>query len=95
MRIKKVKYDKNEEPKTVTVELTVNQMALLYVFAGLIPDAQVLDTAGPDWNEARHGLYSGANHFFNQHAEEGAVAYAPARFADWYRHRVRITEVQQ
>ena len=90
MKIKKVKYNKHEEPKSLTVEMSVDEAALLDVFTGFIPECQLIDNAGPVWNEARHSIYCAVNHFFNQHDDDGSDAFIPRRFADWYRDRVKV-----
>lgn len=94
MKIKSVKYSKKSgTPKTVTVEMTVDEAGLLYAFTGHIPDAQVIEHADGGvygrWLDALYGLNQISGDFFNVHWDEGSDAVVPQEFAKWYGDLVR------
>lgn len=68
MKVRAITFDNEEEPEGLTVEMTVDEAALLYAFVGRISPKRVSDTSGDvRWGNALYDMadcLSGA--FFNR-----------------------------
>lgn len=71
MKVRSVTFDENERPATFTVEMTVDEAALLYAFVGQVPTKDVTDLAGEHrWLAALEGACD-LDTLFNMFWEDG------------------------
>lgn len=79
MKLRQITLDDDEMPETITVELTVDEAALLYALTGHIAPKSVTEAGGDiRWGNALYDVadcLSGS--FFNRYWDEGARAVAP------------------
>lgn len=52
MRLRSATFNDNDELKTATVEVTPEELALIYMFVGRVAPAQITAKAGIEWGNA-------------------------------------------
>jgi hypothetical protein len=80
MKINNVSFDDAEEPKDVTVTMTVDEAALIYAFVGHVSYQAVVDATNGNykWADALFGVADGlGGGFFNRFWDDGAREVAP------------------
>lgn len=77
MKLRNACFDADEKLERVTVEMSANELALIYRLAGSLRSLDITNTAGAEWAAVLYDVCD-AGSILNQFFDEGADALIPS-----------------
>lgn len=78
MKMRAAAFDDDQEPERFTVEVSLDELALLYRFVGHISPARITELAGDvRWGNALYDVADGISTIFNTFFDDGVNDVIP------------------